>query len=129
MRFWNIRIRHLLRDHPNQQYRTREIVELTCRSFTTVRANLNAMLADGVVSKTPTTGEGGKPAFLWQWAVEDESAFGADAWVYCNQHMRPHQTGWCGVSPRDKVGLGVTTAEAALEKCRAWGFALYADQQ
>lgn len=55
---------------------------------------------------------------------EDEAAFGKDAWVYCSQHMRPHQTGWCTVSVRDKVGLGVASSEAAYEKCQAWGFPL-----
>lgn len=59
--------------------------------------------------------------------TEDEIAFGKDSWVYCNQHMRAHQTGWCSVSPRDKVGLGVKTAQEALDKCRAWKFPLYAD--
>jgi hypothetical protein len=60
--------------------------------------------------------------------TEDEIAFGVSAWVYCSQHMRAHQTGWCGVAARDKVGLGVTTAADADAKCRAWGFALYADR-
>lgn len=60
--------------------------------------------------------------------AEDVAAFGRGAWVYCNQHMRPHLTGWCSVSPRDKVGLGVKTAEEAYDKCRAWGFPLYADR-
>ncbi len=59
--------------------------------------------------------------------TSDAAAFGRDAWVYCSQHMRPHATGWCSVSPRDKVGLGVTDAKAAYEKCRAWGFPLYED--
>lgn len=59
--------------------------------------------------------------------TEDQIAFGVGAWVYCSQHMRAHQTGWCSVSPRDKVGLGVTTAQEAYEKCRAWKFELYAD--
>lgn len=60
--------------------------------------------------------------------IEDEIAFGKGAWVYCNQHMRAHQTGWCTVSPMDKVGLGATTAKEAHAKCRAWGFPLYADR-
>lgn len=59
--------------------------------------------------------------------TEDELAFGKDAWIYCNQHCRPHQTGWCTVAPRDKVGLGVSTGEEAMAKCRAWKFPLYAD--
>lgn len=61
--------------------------------------------------------------------TEDVAAFGKDAWVYCNQHMRAHQTGWCSVAARDKVGLGVKTAEEAEVKCRAWGFELYADRE
>jgi hypothetical protein len=61
--------------------------------------------------------------------TEDEEAFGVGAWVYCRQHMRAHQTGWCGVSPRDKVGLGVKTAQEAIDRCRAWGFPLYSDLQ
>lgn len=58
---------------------------------------------------------------------KDVEAFGADAWVYCSAHRRPHETGWCSVSPREKVGLGVKTAKQALEKCRAWGFSLACD--
>lgn len=59
--------------------------------------------------------------------TEDEIAFGKGAWVYCNQHMRAHQTGWCTVANRDKVGLGVSTVQEAEDKCRQWGFPLYAD--
>ena len=58
----------------------------------------------------------------------DIAAFGRGAWVYCNQHMNAHPTGWCSVNPRDKVALGVTTAEEAAEKCRAWGFKLHGDR-
>lgn len=61
--------------------------------------------------------------------TEDELAFGRDAWIYCSQHMRPHETGWCGVGIRDKVGLGVGGAEAAYEKCRAWKFPLYGETE
>lgn len=61
--------------------------------------------------------------------TEDAATFGPNVWVYCRQHMRPHETGWCSVSPRDKVGLGVTTAQEAQQKCRDWGFELYADRQ
>lgn len=60
--------------------------------------------------------------------TEDEIAFGEDAWVYCNQHLNAHQTGWCTISPRDKIGLGVKTAQEALAKCREWGFKIHADQ-
>lgn len=60
--------------------------------------------------------------------TEDVAAFGKDAWIYCSQHMKPHQTGWCTISPRDKIGLGVDTAEAAYEKCRAWKFPIYGEK-
>lgn len=60
--------------------------------------------------------------------TEDVAAFGAGAWIYCSQHMKPHQTGWCTVSVRDKVGLGVDNAKAALEKCRAWKFPIYGEK-
>ena len=56
--------------------------------------------------------------------TEDEIAFGKDAWVYCNAHMSAHQTGWCTVNPRNKVGLGVTSAAEAEGKCRQWHFVL-----
>lgn len=52
--------------------------------------------------------------------TEDEQAFGVNTWVYCRQHCRPHETGWCGVGNRDKVGLGVTTHKEAYQKCQDW---------
>lgn len=50
--------------------------------------------------------------------TEDEKAFGYCAWIYCHDHMRPHQTGWCSVPNSHKVALGVGTYEEAVEKCR-----------
>lgn len=58
----------------------------------------------------------------------DVAAFGKDAWVYCSQHMKPHPTGWCTVSPRDKIGLGVDNAKAALEKCHEWKFPIFGEE-
>lgn len=55
----------------------------------------------------------------------DVAAFGRGAWVYCNQHMKPHQTGWCSVAVRDKIGLGVKNADEAYQKCRDWKLPLY----
>ena len=55
----------------------------------------------------------------------DVAAFGRGAWVYCNQHVKPHQTGWCSISPRDKIGLGVATAKEAYAKCEAWGLKIF----
>lgn len=65
--------------------------------------------------------------------TDDERVFGAGAWVYCRQHMIAHQTGWCGVSVTEKLGLGidnsvgseVSQAYQALEKCREFGLALH----
>lgn len=50
-----------------------------------------------------------------------------DAWVYCNQHLRPHKTGWCTVDVRNKVCLcsGEKSGQEAADKCRQWGFELY----
>jgi hypothetical protein len=58
----------------------------------------------------------------------DVEAFGRDVWVYCNQHMKVHLTGWCSVSPRDKIGLGVKTVQEGIEKCREWKLPLHQDR-
>jgi len=63
-------------------------------------------------------------------ATEDELVFGAGTWVYCSQHMKPHQTGWCGVSARDKLGLGdVKNIHEAIDKCRLFHLPLSADRK
>jgi len=51
--------------------------------------------------------------------------FGKEVWVYCNQHLAAHKTGWCGVHSRDKVGLGVMSREEADNKVADWGFEVY----
>lgn len=61
--------------------------------------------------------------------TEDVAAFGKDAWIYCSAHRGSHQTGWCTVSVRDKIGLGVDNADAAYEKCRAWKFPIYGEKK
>jgi len=35
------------------------------------------------------------------------------AFVYCNQHLRVHSTGWCTVDPHNKIPMPGTTWEAA----------------
>jgi hypothetical protein len=57
--------------------------------------------------------------------TEDEIAFGRKVWVYCDQHMRPHMTGWCTVSNRNKIKLAATTQNGAYEECKERGFELY----
>ena len=45
--------------------------------------------------------------------------------VYCSQHLRPHTTGWCTVSPNDKLGLFVDTLEEAYAKCKRLNLPCY----
>lgn len=56
---------------------------------------------------------------------EDAREFGEKAWIYCDQHMRPHTTGWCTVGTRHKVKLDATSAEEAYAECKQKGLALY----
>lgn len=52
------------------------------------------------------------------------------AWVYCNQHLRPHTTGWCTVGIDKKVCLFSIekSEEQAIEKCKQFGFKLYSEK-
>ena len=45
------------------------------------------------------------------WDGDDDTAFGA--FVYCNQHLRAHGTGWCTVGNVEKVALKAATADEA----------------
>jgi len=58
---------------------------------------------------------------------EDAKHFGEDAWVYCSQHMRAHQTGWCTVAVEDKVKLDAMNGPDAEAECRRRGLELYSD--
>ena len=60
---------------------------------------------------------------------EDARIFGENVWVYCDQHMRPHLTGWCTVGPRNKTKLDATDMKAAFQECRDKGYELYEDLQ
>lgn len=61
--------------------------------------------------------------------TEDFKEWG-DAWVYCNQHLAAHKTGWCSVGVRNKVCLcaGDKTEEEAVKKCLDFGFKLYSER-
>ena len=59
--------------------------------------------------------------------TKDAETFGADRWVYCKSHVRPHTTGWCTVHVDDKVPLDATTREAAYAEARAKGFKIYGE--
>lgn len=64
--------------------------------------------------------------------VEDEVVFGKDAWVYCNQHLAAHLTGWCEVSVSDKLGLGIygiSEGKKALAKCEKFALKIIANHQ
>jgi len=58
---------------------------------------------------------------------EDAEHFGEDTLVYCNQHLRPHSTGWCTVPIHHKTALESKTEEEAVIECRKKGFKLYSD--
>lgn len=55
----------------------------------------------------------------------EDLSFGKEAWVYCDQHLRPHVTGWCTVSNRHKTPLKATTRDAAYEECVHLGFKIF----
>jgi hypothetical protein len=67
--------------------------------------------------------------------TEDAQVFGVDAWVYCMDHVKPHQTGWCRVGVSHKLGLGAFSgshseqAQKALDKCRLFNLPIYSDMQ
>lgn len=56
---------------------------------------------------------------------EDEQAFGRNTWVYCNQHLRAHKTGWCTVGNRNKIKLDAKDGHEAVAECKSRGFELY----
>lgn len=51
------------------------------------------------------------------YASQDDTVSGA-AFVYCCQHLRVHNTGWCGVSNLDKIPLISRTMDEAQEEWR-----------
>lgn len=61
--------------------------------------------------------------------VKELNRFGIGAFVYCNQHMRPHLTGWCGVSVDNKIKLLATDRDTAYSECRSKGYALYGETE
>lgn len=57
--------------------------------------------------------------------TEDQIGFGRNVWIYCNQHLSVHRTGWCTVSNRNKILLEAKTDKEAIKECRAKGLKLY----
>jgi hypothetical protein len=57
--------------------------------------------------------------------TEDELAFGRKAWIYCDQHMAAHMTGWCTVSNSNKIRLDASNGNDARAECERKGLKLY----
>lgn len=57
--------------------------------------------------------------------TEDQIAFGRNAWIYCDQHLRPHTTGWCTVSSRNKIKLDAGDYTEAVAECIKHGYTIY----
>jgi len=51
--------------------------------------------------------------------TEDETYFGRGVYVYCDQHMRPHSTGWCTVGLKHKQKLDADNIQDAYVECEA----------
>lgn len=62
------------------------------------------------------------PEGLWESCDSEMGEF-----VYCHQHLRPHGTGWCTVSNRDKTPLLAETVEDAYAEVRAAGWPIYGE--
>ncbi len=60
--------------------------------------------------------------------TDDEMHFGADTWVYCKQHLRPHVTGWCTVSPDEKIKLAATTRDEAVAEAKRMGLRIFSEE-
>lgn len=52
------------------------------------------------------------------WDGTDDTVFGVP-FVFCNQHLRAHGTGWCTVSNVEKVTLRATTHGEADDEAAA----------
>lgn len=60
--------------------------------------------------------------------TDDELRFGADKWVYCKAHVRPHTTGWCTVPHNQKVLLNSTNYYDARNEAKTLGFEIYGEE-
>lgn len=61
--------------------------------------------------------------------LEDQVVFGDNAWVYCDQHMAAHTTGWCTVGAANKTLLVAQDYTQANIECRQRGFPLHIDRE
>ena len=60
--------------------------------------------------------------------TEDEIAFGRNVIVYCDQHLRPHHTGWCSVPNSHKTKMLATNMTDAYTECRLRGWTIYSER-
>lgn len=57
--------------------------------------------------------------------TEDEKEFGRKKWIYCDQHLRPHTTGWCTVPNRNKIKLDADNYTDAAAECVKHGYTIF----
>lgn len=69
-----------------------------------------------------------KNGFIKAKLTEDEAAFGLGSWLYCQEHLLPHQAGWCSAPVSEKISLGASSSEEAYSKSRALGLIIKGDK-
>jgi hypothetical protein len=57
--------------------------------------------------------------------VTDDVSMGK--FVYCNQHLAVHATGWCSVDVRDKIPMKADNIVEAVREARTMGLKLHSD--
>ena len=60
--------------------------------------------------------------------LEDQVMFGDNAWVYCDQHLAVHATGWCTLGAKHKTRMLATEWKDAVKEARDRGFILHYDK-
>jgi hypothetical protein len=57
----------------------------------------------------------------------DSEVFGEGSWVYCEDHARPHTTGWCTVCASKKTPLNATNRDEAYTEVRKLGLPIFGE--
>lgn len=60
--------------------------------------------------------------------LEDQVVFGDNAWVYCDQHLSVHATGWCTLGVKHKTLMYSKHWDEAVKEARERGFVLHYDK-
>lgn len=61
-------------------------------------------------------------------AQTEDISLGKGAWIYCDQHLRPHKTGWCTVGLSHKRKLDIPNDAdhaAAYAECFRLGLEIF----